>query len=159
MQTSQFPWHWFQTNWGHVFSLGYSNRKKTKLLLNIWEKLPIGNCKTHKTRKPMFRLEFWFHRAKMLITWNLSLSAISFTIGKTHRRSAWSSNSWSSGLVWNQLPRVCIVTWLNDVITLPVNMQHVGRVFFKWSQIAQNVNLCTSYSSMVLFAARGHILP
>ena len=32
---------------------------------------------------------------------------------------AWSSDSCSGGFVWNQLPRVGIITWSNDVITVP----------------------------------------
>ena len=131
MQTSRFHWHWFQTNWTRHFSPRYSNGIKVgtafkRIFEEIVSKLSVnfGNRNSqdsHKNWYPNPVLNFGFTEPKYSdkCCSNLPLKCHIFTIGNTHSRSARSPDLCFSGFVWNQLPRVGIITWLNDVITVP----------------------------------------
>ena len=135
MRTSRSNWHWFQTNWTRHFSPCCFNGIKIGTAFKcIFEetvpKLSVngGNRNSqdsHKNQYPGLRLS-WISVLRNHNTVNVDQiyrwSAISLPL-VTHTEGtvlpARSFDSCSSGFVWNQLPRVGIITWSNDVITVP----------------------------------------
>ena len=93
-----------------------------KLSVNFWNR---NSQDSHKNQYPGPVLNFGFIRNHNTVTnvdqicrWSaISLSLVAHTEDTV--LPARSSDSCSGGFVWNQLPRVGIITWSNDVIAVP----------------------------------------
>ena len=130
MQTSQFPWHWFQTNWACYFSphypYGMKNRTASKCLFEAVQKLSVKlEIITHKS---LTRTNF------MVLSWILDLqnhntatNVIKFSdemplVKHTEDKHDHSIHG-LVGLFGTIYLAFVSLTWLNDVITVPANIK------------------------------------
>ena len=163
---SRFYWHWFQTNWTHQLSPGYYSGMKigTAFKYLFEETMPklsvsfrnYNSQDSHKNQYPGPVLNFGFTEPQYSdkLWSNLLRKCHIFTIGNTHTQKilclpVWSSDSCSSGFVWNQLPRVGIKTRTNDVITVQVYCHAWVKwiTFVRWQNTLQIMTVVKSTAS------------
>ena len=154
-----------RTNIQTVLNYGFTKPKyRAKFGLNLWLNCYIFTiCKTHTEDKhnypiyppgvyifqkvlisslpilPCASLNFFFLLSSSPI---LILTEL-FPYPKAGNLQEYTPLLSSSGFVWNHLPRVGIITWLNDVITSPANNRgYRGKLRKNWPSVYLTSLVC-----------------